>query len=556
MPYIGKSPSAGVRQRYQYTATAGQTTFTGTDTGNLTLTYTDNNFVDVFQNGVLLKGGTTDYTATSGTSVVLTTGASVSDVIEILVYDVFSVGNFYNRTDSDSRYALTTGATISGDLAVTGALAVTGDYSSTTSGTSNLRLGVNAGNSIASGGNYNVTVGDEAGTALTTGDNNVAVGFEALKTEDTQGHSVAVGYQALKTQNSSATSENTAVGYKAATALTTGVESTFMGYEAGAALTVGTNNTLIGGEAGKTMVGDNNNTAVGWGALKLQTNSSSTASNNTAVGYSAGGAVTTAVGSVFVGLGAGGAVTTGDNNTIIGYLAGDATNGGNGHSNVAVGASALSAACEENNVAVGTNSLTATVGTSHTCIGNNSGKNITGGNADICIGRDSGITGSPGGNITNGSNIAVFGDENIGACHIQVDWTVASDERDKTDFTALDLGLSFVNDLKPITYKWDKRSKYIDKSDSTVDLDKVTADGTHKEDWLDIGFKAQEVEALEKAAGYTIADKTNLTTSITEDGKQYGIQYSKFVPILVKAVQELSAKNDALEARLKKLEDG
>jgi len=104
MPYIGKSPSAGVRQRYQYTATAGQTTFSGTDLGNLTLNYVDNNFVDVFQNGVLLKGGGTDYTATSGTSVVLATGASVSDVIEIIVYDVFSVGNFFNRTDSDSRY--------------------------------------------------------------------------------------------------------------------------------------------------------------------------------------------------------------------------------------------------------------------------------------------------------------------------------------------------------------------------------------------------------------------------------------------------------------------
>ena len=112
MPYIGKSPSAGVRQRYQYTATAGQTTFSGTDLGNLTLTYTDNNFVDVFQNGVLLKGGGTDYTATSGTSVVLTTGASVSDVIEIIVYDVFSVGNFFNRTDSDSRYALKEGGVV------------------------------------------------------------------------------------------------------------------------------------------------------------------------------------------------------------------------------------------------------------------------------------------------------------------------------------------------------------------------------------------------------------------------------------------------------------
>jgi len=76
----------------------------------------------------------------------------------------------------------------------------------------------------------------------------------------------------------------------------------------------------------------------------------------------------------------------------------------------------------------------------------------------------------------------------------------------------------------------------------------VSHDGTHKEDWLDIGFKAQEVEALEIAAGYKIADKTNLTTSITGDGKQYGLQYSKFVPILVKAVQELSAEIDKLKA--------
>jgi len=120
MPYLGKSPSAGVRQRYQYTATAGQTTFSGTDLGNLTLTYTDNNFVDVFQNGVLLKGGGTDYTATSGTSVVLATGASVSDVIEIIVYDVFSVGNFFNRTDSDSRYLNVAGDTMTGSLDLNG----------------------------------------------------------------------------------------------------------------------------------------------------------------------------------------------------------------------------------------------------------------------------------------------------------------------------------------------------------------------------------------------------------------------------------------------------
>jgi len=120
MPYIGKSPSFGVRQRYQYTATAGQTTFSGTDLGNLTLTYTDANFVDVYQNGVLLKGGGNDYTATSGTSVVLGTGATADDVIEIIVYDAFSAANFFSRTDSDSRYLNVAGDTMTGSLDLNG----------------------------------------------------------------------------------------------------------------------------------------------------------------------------------------------------------------------------------------------------------------------------------------------------------------------------------------------------------------------------------------------------------------------------------------------------
>ena len=121
-------------------------------------------------------------------------------------------------------------------------------------------------------------------------------------------------------------------------------------------------------------------------------------------------------------------------------------------------------------------------------------------------------------------------------------------DKSKQYFTALDIGLDFVNYLKPYTYKWDKRIKYVSKENrNTVDLDSITHDGTHKEGWLDIGFKAQDVEALEKAAGYKISDKTNLTTSLTEDGKQYGIKYSNFVPILVKAIQELSTKVKALE---------
>ena len=98
MPYIGRTLGQGTRSRFLYTATAGQTTFSGSDSQSNTLAYADNNGLDCFQNGVLLKGGGADYTATTGTSVVLTTGASVSDVIEILVYDVFAIADHVKKS--------------------------------------------------------------------------------------------------------------------------------------------------------------------------------------------------------------------------------------------------------------------------------------------------------------------------------------------------------------------------------------------------------------------------------------------------------------------------
>ena len=110
MPYIGRTLGQGTRSRFLYTATAGQTTFSGSDSQSNTLAYADNNGLDCFQNGVLLKGGGADYTATTGTSVVLTTGASVSDVIEILVYDVFAIADHVKKS----------GDTITGQLNANG----------------------------------------------------------------------------------------------------------------------------------------------------------------------------------------------------------------------------------------------------------------------------------------------------------------------------------------------------------------------------------------------------------------------------------------------------
>jgi len=125
MPYIGKAPNQGVRTRFIYQATAGQTSFSGSDANSNTLTYSDGEYVDVYQNGILLKPAT-DYTSTTGTTVVLVTGASVNDVIEIVAYDAFSIANSYTKSESDTRYPFlgndsiirTNGQTISADITI------------------------------------------------------------------------------------------------------------------------------------------------------------------------------------------------------------------------------------------------------------------------------------------------------------------------------------------------------------------------------------------------------------------------------------------------------
>ena len=125
MPYIGKAPNQGVRTRFIYQATAGQTSFSGSDANSNTLTYSDGEYVDVYQNGILLKPAT-DYTSTTGTTVVLVTGASVNDVVEIVAYDAFSIANSYTKSESDTRYPFlgndsiirTNGQTISADITI------------------------------------------------------------------------------------------------------------------------------------------------------------------------------------------------------------------------------------------------------------------------------------------------------------------------------------------------------------------------------------------------------------------------------------------------------
>ena len=97
----------GTSNRNTYTATAGQTVFAATY---------DPGYVDFWLNGTKLISGT-DFTATSGTSIVLSSGAAVGDTVDIVGYGTFVVADTYTKAQADARYVEVTGDTLTGGLA-------------------------------------------------------------------------------------------------------------------------------------------------------------------------------------------------------------------------------------------------------------------------------------------------------------------------------------------------------------------------------------------------------------------------------------------------------
>jgi len=76
--YIGPAPVPQATQtRQTFTATSGQTSFA-------TAGYTAG-FVDIYMNGVRLVDGT-DFSATNGSDVVLTSGAATGDIIDVVMF--------------------------------------------------------------------------------------------------------------------------------------------------------------------------------------------------------------------------------------------------------------------------------------------------------------------------------------------------------------------------------------------------------------------------------------------------------------------------------------
>ena len=158
MPYLGKSPSQGVRTRFQFTPNAGTTSISGADANGLTLSFTDGNYVDVYLNGVMLKAGV-DYNTNTANTIAGLSATVASDVVDIVVYDTFSLF----------------GGTLEGNVKVNnGTFNVTGavDFDSTLNvdGVVTTDGATHDGDVTFTGANYNA-VWDKSDNALEFGDN-------------------------------------------------------------------------------------------------------------------------------------------------------------------------------------------------------------------------------------------------------------------------------------------------------------------------------------------------------------------------------------------------
>jgi hypothetical protein len=123
MPYLGRGPGFGIRQRYFYTASADDTSVSGSDNNGITLSFTDTLFIDVFLNGVLLDPNS-DYNTTTANTVAGLAALSANDFIEVIVFDSFSVGD---AVPASSGGTFSGAVSVNADVTVSGTLNVTGD---------------------------------------------------------------------------------------------------------------------------------------------------------------------------------------------------------------------------------------------------------------------------------------------------------------------------------------------------------------------------------------------------------------------------------------------
>jgi hypothetical protein len=178
----------------------------------------------------------------------------------------------------------------------------------------------------------------------------------------------------------------------------------------------------------------------------------------------------------------------------------------------------------------------------NTAVGSGAGYNLLSGTNNTLLGFNAQAS------TTTASNEFVLGNSSVAVLRCQIS-TISglSDARDKYDIEDIPVGLDFINSLKARRFKWDKRDAYVDEvRNEAGDKIKVTVpkDGSRKSDEWNEGFIAQEVDEAATAAG---ADWMRIVHKANPERLE--MAPGKLIPVLVKAIQELTARLEALEAR-------
>ena len=254
----------------------------------------------------------------------------------------------------------------------------------------------------------------------------------------------------------------------------------------------GLDNSIIGNNAFTVATASSNNTAMGANVLEDCT----TGGGNTAMGHSSMANI-----------------TTGGNNTAVG--GGSLANATTASINTAVGTNALNSIVSgSGNVGLGSNAGTSATGSNNIYIGYAAAELQTSGNNNITIGKDSANS------TTTVSNEITLGNSSHTVSRAAVTTiTSLSDARDKKNIEESTYGLEFIHSLKPVTFEWDTR------------------DGA-KKDIKDLGFIAQDLKEV---------DDEYLGLVYSENPEKLEASYGRLIPVLVKAIQDLSAKVEALE---------
>lgn len=301
--------------------------------------------------------------------------------------------------------------------------------------------------------------------------------------------------------------KNLGVGTSALSSNTIGSHNTATGASALSSNTEGSNNTSMGSSSMLENTIGSENAAFGFFSLFSNT----TGSNNTATGASSLQSNTTGVSNASVGRASLSNNTTGSDNSALGVSAMIVNTTGSGNS--AFGRAAL---------------FNNTTGSSNSALGREALFNNTTGNGNVAIAplTSSGVY-SPVFNPTTESNRICMGSTSVTNAYIQVPWSVVSDARDKTEFSEINLGLDFVNNLKPVSYKFRENR---DSNETT---------GTTK-----YGFKAQEVLKLEG---------DNPVIIDNENPEKLRMIDTALIPVLVKSIQQLTEKINSQQEQINEL---